>query len=86
MTQDILTPSLDLLTQEYVLVQAWGKTVSYIRYHSWYSDTLELDRTAVNLPHFLVELAEEITAADIWVSDPLQIVPAPKSQQWRVAP
>lgn len=85
MTTDILTPSLDLLTQEYVLVQAWKKTATYIRYHNWYSDTLELDRTAVNLLQFLTELAQQLAAADQWVSDPLRIVPAPKSQQWRVA-
>jgi hypothetical protein len=86
MSADVLTPSLDLLTQEYVLVQAWKKTASFIRYHNWYSDTLELDRTAVNLPRFLAELAEKLTAADEWVSDPLRIVPAPKSQKWRVEP
>lgn len=86
MTTLFLWPSIDPLTQEYVLVQAWKKTVSYIRYHNWYSDTLELDRTAVNQPQLLAALAGEFTAASQWVSDPLRIVPAPKSQQWRVAP
>ena len=45
MSTDVLEPRLDLLRQEYVLVQAWKKTASYIRYHNWFSDTLELDRT-----------------------------------------
>lgn len=84
MTTDILTPRLDLLTQEYVLVQAWKKTVSYIRYHNWYADTLELDRATVNLPHFLADLAERFAAHEKWVNDPIRIVPAPKSQRWRV--
>jgi hypothetical protein len=84
MTTNVLTPNLDLLNQEYVLVQAWKKTASYIRYHNWYSDTLELDRTALNLPSFLTELSQKLLAADNWLSDPLRIVLAPKSQQWRV--
>ncbi len=84
MYPEILTPRLDLLGQEYVLVQAWKKTVSYIRYHNWYADTLALDRAAVNLPSFIAELAERLQAPNRWVSDPLRIVPAPKSQSWRV--
>ncbi len=84
MMTDALHPSLELLRQEYVLVQAWKKTASHIRYHNWYSDTLALDRATVNLPRFLGELAEQLQAPDQWVSDPLRIVPAPKSQQWRV--
>ena len=52
MTPSTLEPSLDLLRQEFVLVQAWKKTASYIRYHNWFSDTLRLDRTAINLPRF----------------------------------
>ena len=84
MTADRLTPSHGLLLQEYVLVQAWKKTASYIRAHNWYADTLDLDRTAVNLPNFLAELSEQLQAPDQWQSDPLRIVPAPKSQRWRV--
>lgn len=84
MIADRLTPSFELLTEEYVLVQAWKKTASYIRSHNWYADTLELDRTAVNLPRFLGELAEQLRCPDLWQNDPLRIVPAPKSQQWRI--
>lgn len=84
MTPSTLQPSLDLLRQEFVLVQAWKKTASYIRYHNWFSDTLELDRTAINLPRFLDELADHLAAPEEWRSDPLRVVPAPKSQQWRV--
>ena len=79
-----LEPRLELLREEYVLVQAWKKTASYIRYHNWFSDTLSLDRAAVNLPAFLGELGERLQSSESWQNDPLRIVPAPKSQRWRV--
>ena len=53
MVPEQLEPCLELLREEHVLVQAWKKTASYIRYHNWFSDTLALDRAAVNLPAFL---------------------------------
>jgi len=84
MTAEKLFPNLDLLTQDYVLVQAWKKTATHIRQHNWYSDTLELDRAAVNLPQFLSELAEQLKSPEEWRNDPLRIVPAPKTQRWRV--
>ena len=84
MIPDQLEPHLDLLREEYVLVQAWKKTASYIRYHNWFSDTLALDLAAVNLPTFLGELRERLQSPESWQSDPLRIVPAPKSQPWRV--
>lgn len=79
-----LYPNLALLRQEYVLVQAWKKTVSHIRSHNWYADTLALDRAAVNLPDFIRELSEQLQSPSQWTNDPLRIVPAPKSQKWRV--
>ncbi|MBM4093300.1 MAG: RNA-directed DNA polymerase, partial [Planctomycetes bacterium] len=84
MVPERLEPRFELLREEYVLVQAWKKTASYIRYHSWFSDTLVLDRAAVNLPAFLGELRERLQSADTWQNDSLRIVPAPKSQRWRV--
>jgi hypothetical protein len=39
---DLLEPQIELLTKEYVLVQAWKTTAPYIRSHNWYSDTLAL--------------------------------------------
>jgi hypothetical protein len=86
MTVDVLVPRIELLGEEYLLAQAWKKTASHIRHHNWYSDTFELDRTAVNLPRFLVELSKQLRAPDQWSNDPLRIIPAPKSQQWRVSP
>jgi len=82
---EVLSPTLDLLTEDYVLVQAWKKTARHIRYHNWYSDTLELDRAAVDLPRFLSNLSRDLSRASAWVSDDLRLVPAPKSQSWRVS-
>ena len=84
MVPEQLEPRLELLREEYVLVQAWKKTASYIRYHNWFSDTLALDRAAVNLPAFIGELRERLQSPQSWQNDPLRIVPAPKSQRWRV--
>lgn len=86
MIPEILEPKLSLLTEEYVLIQAWKKTASYIRSHNWYADTLELDRAAVNLPEFLNSLSERLASPADWNNDPLRIVPAPKSQRWHVDP
>ena len=84
MITDTLQPRRELLREEYVLVQAWKKTAAYIRYHNWFSDTLALDRAAVNLPGFLADLRERLRSPGSWQSNPLRIVPAPKSQRWRV--
>ncbi len=75
---DFLEPRFELLSAEYVLVQAWKKTASYIRLHNWYSDTLELDQAAVNLPQFLSALAQELKKPQMWTSDQLRVVPAPQ--------
>ena len=82
MIPETIQPQLDLLCEEYVLVQAWKKTANYIRYHNWFSDTLAIDYAAVNLPWFLAEIRERLQSSEIWENDPLRIVPAPKSQQW----
>lgn len=79
-----LEPQLELLREEYVLIQAWKKTAAYIRYHNSFADTLALDRAAVNLPKFLRRLRERLKSSDQWKNDPLRIVPAPKSQNWQV--
>lgn len=65
-------------------MQAWRKTAAYIRYHNWFSDTLELDRTAVNLRDFIDGIAAEIRSGRPVLAQPIRIVPAPKSQSWRV--
>jgi hypothetical protein len=79
-----LLATLEQITQEYVLVQAWKKASSYIRYHNWFADTLELDRAAANLPTFIAEIRNELKTGSYDTSR-LRIVPAPKSQRWRIS-
>lgn len=79
-----LVPDLSLLSQEYVLVQAWKKTSRFIRYHNWFADTLELDLSAVNLPNFLKGIQDRIRSGEPWKPKPLRFVPAPKSQKWKI--
>ena len=80
-----LQPRLSFLRREEVLVQAWKKASAHIRYHNWFSDTLELDWTTVNLPDFLGELVSTLESHERWRTDPIRIVPAPKGQPgWEV--
>ena len=83
--KQVLLPTLDDLRTEHVLVQAWKKTASHLRQHSWYADTLELDYQSLRLPNFIRELQERLQAPDSWESTPLEVVPAPKSQMWQLA-
>ena len=82
MLTENLYPDRVLLGQEYVLVQAWKKTAAYIRYHNWFSDTLALDRAAVDLPNFLANIRARLDSSGVWKNDPLRLVPAPKTQRW----
>jgi hypothetical protein len=76
-------PTLEQVSQEYVLVQAWKKAVSYIRYHNWFSDTLELDRAAADLPRFISRLSKQLRSGQYETGE-LKLVPAPKSQRWHL--
>lgn len=80
-----LYPSTRLLAEEFVLVQAWKKTSAYIRYHNWFSDTLDLDLKTADLPRFISGLSDRVRSKR-WAPTPLRLVPAPKSQSWRIDP
>jgi len=69
-----LTPSIEDLRLECVLMQAWKKTSAYLRSHSWYADILGLDYQSLRIPKFIDE---------IWTPEPIHLVPAPKNQQWK---
>ncbi len=85
MAPKVLEPNLEILSQEYVLIQAWKKTVRHIRSHNSFADTLVLDYATVNLQTFLEEIQKRLKESpDSWRNDPLRIVPAPKSQSWAV--
>lgn len=79
-----LKPDLDLLSEEFVLLQAWKKTAAHIRHRSWMVDTLALDLASINLPTFICEIQHRLRSGNPWQNDPLRIVPAPKSQDWLI--
>lgn len=83
MAVQALEPRVDLLAEEYVLVQAWKKTSTYIRNHNWYADTLALDVAEVNLRQFLSTISQRLRSSGGWENHPLRLVLAPKSQKWR---
>ena len=80
--KQILNPSLEDLRLECVLIQAWKKTSSYLRTHSWYADTLRIDYQSLRIPAFLAEIQEAIVSYATWTPEPLELVPAPKTQRW----
>ena len=77
-----LNPSLEDLGLECVLMQAWKKTSSYLRYHSWYADTLDIDYQSLRISDFIREIQDELKKPEKWRPRPLRMVPAPKSQKW----
>ena len=80
--KQLLNPSLEDLRLECVLMQAWKKTSSYLRAHNWYADALAIDFQSLRIPAFLAEIQEAIDAYADWTPEPLELVPAPKTQRW----
>ncbi len=80
--KQILSPTLQDLREEYVLMQAWKKTSCYLRNHSWYADTLEIDFQSLRVPAFIQDLQEQLASPQTWSPSLLDLVPAPKSQLW----
>ena len=75
-------PDLELLQEEYLLVEAWKKTVAHLRAHNWFADTLEIDRASAELPQFLRRVARRLSDPDGYTTRRLRLVPAPKSHPW----
>ena len=69
---------------ECVLMQAWKKTSSYLRSHSWYADTLGIDMQSLRVSSFLGEIQARLQKPDQWEPRPLRFVPAPKNQRWEI--
>ncbi|EXJ11749.1 hypothetical protein [Nitrincola nitratireducens] len=44
-----LQPTLEYLSDEVVIAQAWKKTHAYVRSFNWYADTLALDVSALTI-------------------------------------
>lgn len=80
--KEVLNPSLEDLSLECVLMQAWKKTSLYLRTHSWYADTLGIDYQSLRIRDFLAEIQEAIGSYATWKPEPLELVPAPKTQRW----
>ena len=78
-----LTPSIDDLKMECVLMQAWKKTSAYLRSHSWYADILGLDYQSLRIPHFINDIQTRLQDPESWYPEPIELVPAPKNQRWR---
>ena len=76
-----LKPEFRFLSDKAVIVQAWKKAHEYIRRHNWYSDTLELDMSCIQLECLFKEVAAIFPAKGElkYRPDPMRIVPAPKS-------
>jgi Reverse transcriptase (RNA-dependent DNA polymerase) len=78
-----LKPTIDYLTDEVVMAQAWKKTHEYMRHHNWYADTLALDVSALGLESNVRSWAEDIKNDDP-TPYPLILIPAAKSDNWVV--
>ena len=46
---EAITPNLNYLSDQAVIVQAWKKAHAHVRYHNWFADSLELDASALRL-------------------------------------
>lgn len=75
-----LNPTIEYLSDEVVIAQAWKKTHSYMRTHNWYADTLALDVSALGLELNLKFWAKNINKTP----HPLELVPAAKSDEWLI--
>ena len=78
-----LEPSIEYLSHEVIIAQAWKKTHAYIRTHNWYADTLALDVSALGLKLNVERWAKQI-GDDSYELFPLELIPAAKSEEWIV--
>jgi len=78
-----LKPTIEYLSDEVVIAQAWKKTHEYMRHHNWYADTLALDVSALGLESNVRIWAKSIKNGDP-IPDPLILIPAAKSDPWIV--
>ena len=76
-------PDIGILQEEYLLVQAWKKTVAHLRAHNWFADTLAIDQSSAELPWFLKRVAKRLADPDNYSTRPLRLVPAPKGHPWQ---
>lgn len=79
---ELLLPTIELLSDEAVLAQAWKKTDTYIRYRNSYADILELEEIAICLPDKLTEWSKQIKSDNHSEKRLAKYVPCPKNAEW----
>ena len=82
-----LKPEFRFLSDKAVIVQAWKKAHEYIRRHNWYSDTLDLDVSCVQLDALYEEIHSLFSTERYKRYRPelMRIVPAPKlCSGWKI--
>ncbi len=77
----VLAPRAEYLSDIVILAQAWKKAHAYVRRHNWYSDTLELDCSAVGLDALLDSWSSALKIGE-YRTAPVRLVPAPKNGVW----
>lgn len=83
-----LRPEFRFLKDKAVIIQAWKKAHEYIRAHNWYSDSLDLDLSCIQLEELCAEI-QELFSTNVWRDYrpmPMRIVPAPKTatKDWKI--
>lgn len=76
-----LSPKVEYLADEVVLVQAWKKSQRSIRRVNWYADLLALDQSAILLDKRIEAWQNEIKNKNA-TPTPMRLVPAPKTHRW----
>ena len=76
-----LKPCYRFLHDKAVIVQAWKKAHEYIRSHNWYSDTLELDLSCIELEELYLDIKRSFQdhELDKCRPMPMRLVWAPKA-------
>ncbi|MNW45184.1 reverse transcriptase [compost metagenome] len=76
-----IAPTLDYISDEVVLIQAWKKTQKYIRAHNWYADELEIDCSTINLNKNIKQWSQNLKSKT-YQPKKIRVVPAPKNGRW----
>lgn len=77
-----LAPTIEYLSDEVIMAQAWKKTHSYIRAFNWYADTLALDMSALTIESDAPYWADKIEGNTRLRK--LELIPAAKSDEWEL--
>ena len=77
-----LSPTIDFLCDEAVMIQAWKKCDSFIRHRNWYADILELEKTSLMIPRLIPIWCEEVGNGNVTPKKKMSLVQAPKNGLW----